>query len=379
MTYLYIFAIVMLAMGIYTLLVSACNIVHFRNIEKKAGNVTEGPLISVIIPARNEENHLPNLLESLRTQSYRNIEILVINDCSTDRTQDVIDKAKEKDPRIRAFMGSGERNARNGKVNAMMQILPEAKGEFLYCTDADTVHGKDAISFAYSVMKDRNLDIISGFPAERCESYMGAVNMSAMLFCVVFIPHFLARFVRIPALSVAIGQFIMMRTSAYKAVGGYESIKNNVCDDMSICRLFVENGMKYHFVTVCQHITCNMYKERKEAFNGIARSLNGAVPMSAAAIPIVAIILFTFAHLVTAPLVSLVIPLWSVAPLSMMYLTLGWIMFYFSWFLSAIEEKLSIKVSISGPIAIFQTGSMYLYGIWVRLTGRHFTWKGRQI
>lgn len=378
--YLTIFSIVLCAFGFYTLFMSVANIIHFRNIEKKAKLHRTGELVSVIIPARNEENNLPRLLDSLLKQSYKNLEILVIDDASSDRTWEIMKSYAEKDSRLRIFQSDPNiKRARNGKVNALLQLIGHAKGEYLYATDADTEHGEDAVAFAYSVMKDRSLDIISGYPKEKCESYMGSVNMSAMILTLTCIPHFLARFISIPAFAVAIGQFIMMKKDSYEEVGGYESIKDKTCDDMSIANRFVKCGKKYHFIPISDHVRCNMYNERKQAFKGIARSVNGAVPMSVAAIPVIAVILLFFFHIVAAPAFSLCYPLWSTYFLQMELLTFGWVAFYFSWFLCCTECGIPARVALSCPIAIFQTAMMYLYGVGIKISGKSFIWKGRQI
>lgn len=378
--YLSIYSIFLIAFGLYTLLISIANIIHFRNIEKKAKLHKDGELVSIIVPARNEENNLPRLLDSLLKQSYKNMEILVIDDASTDKTWEILKDYAKKDSRLRIFQSDPKiKRARNGKINALLQLIGHAEGKYLYATDADTEHKKDAVAFAYSVMKDRNLDIISGFPKEKCESYLGSVNMSAMILTLTCIPHFLARFICIPAFSVAIGQFIMMKKDSYYEVGGYESIKDKTCDDMSIANRFVKCGKKYHFISIADHVSCNMYNERKQAFNGIARSVSGTVPMSFAAIPIVAVILVLFLHIIIGPLFSICYPLWNTYFLQMEMITFGWVAFYFAWYLCCTECGIPASVALSCPLAIFQTAMMYLYGLNIKLRGKSFIWKGRQI
>ena len=152
-TYLWIFASAMIIIGVYAMFATLMNLRHFHRLGK-ASDETSGPLISVVIPARNEEHNLPRLLDSLTAQSYRNIEILVINDQSTDRTGEILEEYRKKDSRIQVFSTDpGRQYHVNGKINALLQLIPHAKGEYILATDADTVHKSDCISFAYSVMK----------------------------------------------------------------------------------------------------------------------------------------------------------------------------------------------------------------------------------
>ena len=342
--------------------------------------MNQKPKVSVVIPVYNVAPFLRQCLDSAVNQTLKDIEIICVNDGSTDSSPEILQEYAAKDPRVRIFQSDpAVKKARNGKINALLQLIVHAKGEYLYATDADTEHGRDAVSFAYSVMKDRNLDIVSGFPKEKCESYLGSVNMSAMILTLTCIPHFLARFFSIPAFSVAIGQFIMMKKSSYDEVGGYDSIKDRTCDDMSISNRFVKLGKKYHFISIADHVSCNMYNERKQAFNGIARSVSGTVPMSFAAIPIVAVILVLFLHIIIGPLFSICYPLWNTYFLQMEMITFGWVAFYFAWYLCCTECGIPASVALSCPLAIFQTAMMYLYGLNIKLRGKSFIWKGRQI
>ena len=378
--YLALVAFFLMAFGLYTLLMAMANIVHFGNIKRKAKLQRDGKLVSVVMAARNEEMNLPRVMDSLLKQSYKNLEILVIDDESTDHTWDILKSYAEKDSRVRIFQSdSSLERAHNGKVNALMQVMPHARGEYLYETDADTEHGVDAVAFAYSVMNSSNLDFITGIPKQRCGSYMASVNISPMMLIMICLPHFFEHFIRIPSLTVAVGQFIMMKKSCYDDVGGYESIKNRVCEDMAIASRFVKMGKKYQFVNISKHVCCYMYSNSRQAFNGISRMIKGTVPMSFASIPIVALIVLLFFHMIAGPVISLIIPLWHQYFLQMALITFGWVSFYLTWFVSSLVCGFQISVALSGPVALFQTVMMYIYSLYMKLTGKNFIWKGRQI
>lgn len=377
--FLSILSVSLFVLGIYSVITTISNFIHFSNIKRKATLVDDGDLVSVIVPARNEEKNIKTLVSSLKSQDYKNIEFLIINDCSEDRTAEILEEETRGDSRFRIFNGSPDfKKAKNGKINALLQVLPHANGKYFYLTDADTVHEKGAVSYAYSVMIDRNLDIISGYPHEKCGTFFASVIVSAMNFVIFLVPHYIERFINSSFFSVAIGQFIMVKRSSYEKTGGYEMIKDNVCDDMALAHYMVRNRMHYHFVPISRYITCNMYPDSKEAFNGISRSVNGAIPMRTRVYPITFIIVAALLLLSVSPLLAFLYPVY---PSLLMYALgmSGWIMFYLCWTVSALSTKTGTAISLCGPVAIFMTAVMYVTGIFRKVFKISFIWKGRKL
>ena len=377
--YLLIFSILMAIVGLYAMITTLLNLRHF----KKLGNVIDkntGPLISVIIPARNEERNLSRLLDSMIAQTYRNIEILVINDQSTDKTAEIIHRYEKKDSRIRYFeTEKGKKLSKNGKINALLQVIEHAKGEYILATDADTAHSAECIAHAYAIMEKNNLDIISGFPTEICPSFMGTVDMSAMMLTTIMIPHFLVYRFPIPSACFAIGQFIMMRRDAYLESGGYSCIKGNICDDVGIVRLFVRKKKRYAFISISSYVKCYMYGSRREAFKGIERSIAGVLPPNALTVIPLLIVAAALLHLALCPLLALIFYL-SLGPSPFITLLLfSWIIFYLAWYIGCRNANWRKRISISCPLTLIETALMYLHGLYMGIAGKEFEWKGRKL
>ena len=377
-TYLAIYAALMAIIGIYAMLTTLLNLRHFR----KLGNVkdhTEGPLISIIIPARDEEASIGRLLDSLSKQTYRNIEILVMNDQSSDRTREIVLEHRKDDPRIRCYDSDTEKKLHsNGKINALLQLIPHAKGEYILATDADTYHASDCIAHAYSIMKDHDLDIISGFPTELCPSFAGTVNISAMMLTNTLIPHFLVYHIPLPSATFAIGQFIMMRKKAYDETGGYTKIKGYM-DDVGIARLFVRNKKNFAFISISKYVACYMYTNASEAFRGIERSIAGIFPPKAISfIPILCLVTI-LVHIALSP--AAVIALFALEGFSSAFgaMLVGVLSFFISWYLACRKAGWRKLISIAAPLTIIQICVMYIHGLYNRFTGKGFIWKGRKI
>ena len=375
--YLHILVIMMVVLGIYSLVTTLLNLRHF----KRLGTVkdqNDGPLISIVVPARNEEENLGRLLGSLIKQSYENIEILVINDQSTDKTEEIIEEFASKDSRIRHYVTDPEKKLNNnGKVNALLQVLPHVRGEYILATDADTAHAEGCVAHAYSIMKKNNLDIISGFPTEICPSFMGTVNISAMMLTSIFIPHFLVYRFPVPSACFAIGQFIMMRSNAYKQSGGYESIKGNICDDVGIVRQFVRKKKKYAFISISDYVSCYMYGSAHAAFKGIERSIAGVLPPNIVTFFPLLLVAITLLHLSLCPLIALIFLFTMGGSWQLALLFSGWLLFYLAWYIGCRATNWRKRISLACPLTLFQTTLMYLHSLYMGLAGKQFEWKGR--
>lgn len=376
-----IFSIIMVITGVFALFVTIANMIYFKKMRKpKKRTLKKKPLVSVIIPARDEEANLPRLLNSLIKQTYKNIEILIINDQSTDRTEEIIKEFEAKDKRIHGYHTSKDlKISKHGKINAILQLLPFAKGEYLLATDADTQHATTSIELSLQMMQDHNLDIMSGFPTQLCSSTFASILISSMMFVNIFIPHFLFYVLQRPEFTFAIGQYIIMRRDSYYEVGGYGCIQNEVVDDMGIVRLFVKKHKKYAFVNLSELVACYMYKKPAEAFKGIERSIMGVFPAKAIILPLMFIFVLYLSLLVVAPIFLLVnVCLYGLSQFPVL-LFIGWILFGMAWYIGCRNINFRALVSLASPVSLAGICSMYIHGLYRRLSGKNFIWKGREI
>lgn len=356
------------------------NYLYFKALNNKGRkhSLKENPLVSIIIPARNEEKNLASLLSSLMKQDYENIEILVIDDKSEDKTWEIIREYSEKDRRIKGYKTDETILSKRGKINALLHLIPHARGEYYLFSDADTIHSPSSISLSLKTMLEKKLDIFSGFPAEFSNTYLSSVITSSMSISNSFLPHFILNKISFYPLSIGIGQFIMVKSKAYKDCGGYELVKDEICDDLSIIKLFIKNGKKYAFTSLSDRVSCKMYNNAKEAFLGLERSIAGVFPSN--------ILFFIILILVVVLLLSvffspLGIPLFIFNSLcnELVPLLLGCVFIFLSWFLTCRSIKFPLLVSLSSPLAILFTSLMYIDGLYKKTRGKGFIWKGRKV
>lgn len=376
-----VFSWIIFAAGLYVLLMSLLNVAFMRRQSGKAAKAPRsGGKVSVIIPARNEEKNIGKLLDSLMDQDWPDYEILVIDDNSTDRTWEIIEERRAKRPDlIRSFKG-GPKHDRvlNGKTWALSQIAPLAKGEWILATDADTVHRPNSISKGVAYAKNLGLDMVSGFPQERCPTWTGSSCIAAMNFATTFyIPMWYCARRPTGVLTLANGQYILMKREALEAVGGYNAIDRQICDDVRLAKHFIKNGKRYALVKVSDIIACDMYGNFAEAFKGISRSVGGVFPASRLSIIPIGVVVLLLLAIALSPFAA--VPMWVLAHPAALQLTAGYLMMCLGWFLTCREQGFPVSTSLSFSFTLLLTCAMYIHSYAVNVQGKPFIWKDREI
>jgi len=239
-----------------------------------ASEIFDGPLVSILVPARNEERNIERCINSLRNQVYKNYEILVLNDNSTDHTMDILNRIAATDKRVRVFNGKPLPDDWYGKPYALHQLTQEARGELLVFTDADTIHTPTSIAWAVTNLQGLNADLVSGYIGQIFLTFGEIVTIPLMFFLTGFaIPLFLNRFVKVPWFSAAIGQFIIVKRDVLKASGGCESFKKKTSEDIYISRHIKSKGYNTRFLNITEHVKCRMYKGYHSAVEGIGKNI----------------------------------------------------------------------------------------------------------
>lgn len=382
-TIILIVSIILAVIGIYSLLLSSANIRFLKSNRDTPVSASRGHKVSVLIPARNEEKKISELLDSLVVQDYPEYEVLIVDDGSTDSTWSIIeDYMKRYSHLIKGIKGKDKTDkVANGKTYALDQIESIATGEYLLATDADTIHKPNSISYAVTMLEKYHLDMLSGLPEERCGTLLANAITSAMNFAtVLYIP--LALVCRHPNkwFTLANGQFIMMRRHVMDELGGYRAIDHKLVDDVNLAKHFVENGRRYALVHVADVVSCRMYDTTGDAFLGITRSIGGIFP--ATKLVILPLIFIVVALLFIAFSPAIVIALCFFLPeylQPLLLMLVGSVSFGVSWYRGARMQKYSPLCSAMWPFTLVAICVMYSYSYYVRSHGKYFKWKGRDV
>ena len=370
--------------GLWAVVLTISNLSYFRSLTKDWENHTSDELITIAVPARNEEANIEACIRSLMAQSHPNLEILVLDDNSEDKTASIVKNLQKEYNRIHLLHGQALRQGWRGKLWAMEQLFTSSKGSYILFTDADTVHSKDSVAFGMSLLIQRKAAFLSGYPKQETKGLGTGLLVSAMLFNpTLFVPFALQEKLQWPLFSMAIGQYMLLKKEALVSIGGFSSLRTEICDDVTLARAFARNGFKQIFAPMTEVVECEMFPTFKSAFSGLERSINGVVKQGLLGFLIIMLIVAALLLLAVSPLLALTLLILSFGTphflLPGLLSLLGCILLSSSWAASAKRFAFSTSVGLLGHATIFFVVLMYLHGAYLRSSGRGFVWKGRII
>lgn len=350
------------------------NVVYFRLATKKP-RVTSGPFVSVIVPARNEEQPIGRCLESLLQQDYSDYEVVVVDDDSSDSTAQVVAEFAARDPRVRLVSGVPLADAWLGKPHALAQGAAVARGEILLLTDADTVHTPHSISWAVTNLQDHGADMLSGYLEQEYGSFGESLIVPTMYAMMLLVPLFLIPRTASPQLAFAIGQYVVMRREALDDVGGFESIRASIVDDMAMAARMKSFGHRSVFLDAKQAASCRLYSGYRDAFRGIERSVYSSIggqPLSVVGIAAIVLVLICGpAAYVLVSVAHLEVPSGPIAASALLFIA--------QWALVAWDRDVPFVALVLYPLVFLNLAVMTVASMLSTGFGPGIEWKGRLV
>jgi chlorobactene glucosyltransferase len=235
------------------------------------------PLVSVLIPARNEERNIRKILIAMTKQDYSNLEILVLDDNSTDATSQIVNEFSQKDSRIKLIKGAPLPKGWKGKCFACHQLSKIARGEYFVFTDADTLHFPNSISGSLAALLRNNLDVTSIYPRQIAVTFPERMSVRFINFAILsFMPLILVKHTKSPFFSTGIGQFFLFKRQAYEKIGGFEAVKKEILEDIHISKQVKRFGFKIMVFDGSSSIFCRMYTNLADVVTGFSRFIYAA-------------------------------------------------------------------------------------------------------
>jgi len=258
--------VVILAAAIFMLAIAVWNAIAWPAIQQQGA--ASGSTLSILIPARNEEENLPECLEAAMRQSPSVCEILVYDDHSTDRTSAVVADFARRDPRVRVLPPVDLPEGWHGKAFACSRLAEAARGEWMLFLDADARLTGDVAASIVAEAEARAVTLLSPWPGLEL---VGAAErlLMPLLNVVVFtlFPAPLSLRYRLPSLGLAHGACILVRRQEYEMVGGHALVRGEIFEDTALARAWRASGMAGICLDGRRVVRVRMYR----SFSGIWR------------------------------------------------------------------------------------------------------------
>lgn len=334
----------------------------------RTNETVNNDFVSVLIPARNEESNILNCLKNLENQSHRNLEILVLNDESIDKTEDIVLKQIEIDQRIKLIEGKALPDNWLGKNWACNQLANKANGDYLLFIDADVKLSNNALSSSLNKIKEKNISLLSIFPTQEMKSlgeYFIVPLMNWILLS--FLPLRKVYTSSNRLFAAANGQFMLWKREAYSEIGGHSTVAQKVVEDIEFARLLKSKKLKMETLLGGEIVFCRMYDSFIDAFNGFSKNFSPGFNTS----------IIVFFIIITILLLVFFLPiiLFFYYPIFVLPVTI----FLFSRvFISYLSRQSILLNLILHP---FQILLMFILGIRSVIWSKSKTaeWKGRKI
>ena len=356
---------------------------HSRSLDDESDiPLDDPPLVSVIVPARNEAHNIARCVRSILSATYPNLELIVVDDSSTDGTADVARGAIAGDPRARVVTSPPLPDGWFGKQWACATGAKVARGSVLQFTDADTEHGSGLVTRSMNAMRGSRAQLFSVAGRQELGGFWERV-IQPQIFTILAMRYggteSVTRATNVRD-KIANGQCIFVTHDSYNAIGGHGSVRSSVAEDLMLAQRFFAARKRVVLRLGLNQLSTRMYGSLGEIIRGWQKNVFAggldAVPFGKAGQTIFPLFLLTPPLMELVPLAALVLSvaglatggtllLW--AAISSAVTLLWWILVY-----------ATIRVNPLYALA-YPLGALVLLYIFVTavIRGRRVSWKGR--
>ncbi len=244
------------------------------------------PLVSVLIPARNEEANIEACVKSLQKQDYPNLEIIVLDDNSRDRTTDIVTQLAATDDHVQLLRGTPLPQGWAGKPHACYQLAEKAKGSWLLFVDADTTSAPHMLRSVMALALELKPSLLSGFPRQLTTYLPQKIALPILFYFLVmsWFPLWWLQRSKKPKPSLAIGQFLLFPRDDYWRIGGHQAVKSKILEDVWLGVEITRHGGKHVAIDLSPVFSCSMYHSIRTMSEGVIKWMYSVASLSAAAL-----------------------------------------------------------------------------------------------
>lgn len=256
------------------------NLVLFPRLRREPAP-SPAPRLSVLIPARNEAHVLRETLALLTAQAYPDLEILVLDDHSTDGTGDI---ARAAGSHVQVIAGAPLPTGWTGKNWACHQLAEQASGDLLLFTDADVRWEADSLTALAALSQRTSADLLTVWPTQISVTWAERLTVPLMsLVVLAYLPLVGVHYIPLAGFGAANGQCMLWRRAAYQRVGGHDAVRGTVLEDVTLARRVKAAGLRLRMADGAGLVACRMYEDWPSVRDGYAKNIlagyGGALPL----------------------------------------------------------------------------------------------------
>ncbi len=343
------------------LTITAVNFLQIRT-PKQISELSE--TVAVVVPMRNEAENIEGVVATLSAQAGP-FHFYLLDDNSEDLTFDLLHRFTAGDSRFTVIKGAPLADGWIGKTWALQQLYEASNEEILVSIDADVRLTNDAINKSVTLLRTTQLDFLSPYPRQIARTFGERLIQPLLQWSwLTTVPLRFAEGSGQKSMAVANGQFFVVRRSALDSIGGYQSVKHAVIDDVFLARELISTGASGTVVNGSDIAETRMYASWSEIKAGYGKSLSKAFGSLAGAV-------FVSAFLIATSIAPLILGL-----LGNPYGWVGFAAIVGTRVLSAAKSRGNLLDSVLHPISIAALIYLIVYSYLVRGT---VTWKGRTV
>ena len=250
------------------------------------------PAISVLIPARDEERSIRAAVESVLQSRGVTLQVVVMDDSSTDRTAEIVMALAERDARVRLEQAPALPRGWNGKQHACWALAHAAHHPVLCFVDADVRLEPEALARMAAFLEGSGAALVSGFPRQVTVTTMEWLLLPLIHFVLLgFLPISRMRASPSPGFAAGCGQFLMVRSEPYFRADGHAAIRETMHDGLRLPRLLREHGERTDLADLTTLATCRMYTTAGQVWQGLAKNATEGLGAPARIVPITVLLL----------------------------------------------------------------------------------------
>jgi len=336
--------------------------------------------VSVLVPARNEAAAIPRLMQDVLASQGVDLELVVLDDESTDGTGEIVARLAEHDPRLRLIRGVPLPPGWCGKQHACARLADHARHDTLMFVDVDVSLTPEAVARGVVFLDTSGADLVSGFPRQQTGSFLEWLLLPLIHFVLLgFLPIARSRATNSIGMAAGCGQWFITRREAYRRAGGHAAIRASLHDGVMLPRAYRRAGLRTDIFDASDIASCRMYTRSLDVWKGLAKNATEGIGSPATIVPFT--ILLAGGGIV--PLVLLGIGLatgwrgWPVWAVVVVVAAVG--LSYLPRLVTVFRFGQSLSSAVAHPLGIAVFLAIQWFALVRRGLGLKTSWRGRSL